>query len=52
MDVENNFAKDEALSRFMFIWRRNSHHSASWRRRSWMRFKSSRAGGGGDRGLI
>jgi hypothetical protein len=22
IDVENNFAKDEALSRFMFIWRR------------------------------
>jgi hypothetical protein len=22
VDVENNFAKDEALSRFMIIWRR------------------------------
>jgi hypothetical protein len=34
VDVDNNFAKDEALSRFMFIWRReeNSHRgSASWR---------------------
>jgi hypothetical protein len=37
IDVENNFAKDEALSRFMFIWRRNSHGSASWRMHSWVR---------------
>jgi hypothetical protein len=27
IDVENNFAKDEALSRFMFIWRREQ---SSW----------------------
>jgi hypothetical protein len=24
IDVENNFAKDEALSRFMFIWRKET----------------------------